>query len=190
MKKKIVLLLILCFTVFCTRVKALKYDNLSLGLKEYIKNQILETFNEKSNSSAINSSSANTYKSSVKITNTDFYDNMPVLGNSFKIEDSLGNTVKEFSLTTDSLVINDLSPGKYYLVETNVEDGYVLNNDKIEFAVSYSNEEINVNMTNHIDVSVPNTGASRSALLLSIAMFDIAIGIGIFTYVKKNKVEE
>ena len=45
-------------------------------------------------------------------------------------------------------------------------------------------------MTNHIDVSVPNTGASRSALLLSIAMFDIAIGIGIFTYVKKNKVEE
>ena len=125
MKKKIVLLLILCFTVFCTRVKALKYDNLSLGLKEYIKNQILEAFDKKSNSSATNSSSANTYKSSIKITNTDSSDNMPVLGNSFKIEDSLGNTVKEFSLNTDSLIINDLSPGKYYLVETNVEDGYV-----------------------------------------------------------------
>lgn len=190
MKKKLILLLLVCFTIFCTKVKGLKYDNFCLGLKEYIKNQVLDTLDKEKKLSVVNSDNNVTYRSNVKITNTDSSDNMPVLGNSFKIEDSVGNVVKEFSLNSDSLVINDLSPGKYYLVETNVEDGYILNNDKIEFIVNYSNEEINVNMINHIDVSVPNTGASRSALLLSIAMFDIAIGIGIFTYVKKSKVEE
>ena len=37
---------------------------------------------------------------------------------------------------------------------------------------------------------VPNTFSMKSAMLLAIAMFDIALGIGIFTYVKKNKAKK
>ena len=40
------------------------------------------------------------------------------------------------------------------------------------------------------NVSVPNTLSSRSALLMAISMFDIALGIGIINYVKKNQIQE
>ena len=45
-------------------------------------------------------------------------------------------------------------------------------------------------MKNELQVDVPDTLSSRSTLLIAISMFDIALGIGILTYVKKNKVEE
>ena len=38
-----------------------------------------------------------------------------------------------------------------------------------------------------LEVEVPDTLSSRSVLLIAISMFDIALGIGILTYVKKNK---
>ena len=40
------------------------------------------------------------------------------------------------------------------------------------------------------EVEVPNTLSGNSALLLATAMFDIALGIGVITYVRKNKVKE
>ena len=45
-------------------------------------------------------------------------------------------------------------------------------------------------MKNDIEVKVPDTLSARSALLITISMFDIALGIGIITYVKKNKTSE
>ena len=41
-----------------------------------------------------------------------------------------------------------------------------------------------------IEVDVPDTLSARSAFLLTIAMFDIALGVAILTYVKKNKIKE
>ena len=43
---------------------------------------------------------------------------------------------------------------------------------------------------NDSEVEVPDTFSERSVLLIAIGMFDIALGIGIITYVKKNKVSE
>ena len=40
------------------------------------------------------------------------------------------------------------------------------------------------------ELQVPDTLSSRSVLLIVISMFDIALGIGIINYVKKNKIEE
>ena len=40
------------------------------------------------------------------------------------------------------------------------------------------------------EVDVPNTLSTNSALLIAIAMFDIALGIGVITYVKKNRIKE
>ena len=45
-------------------------------------------------------------------------------------------------------------------------------------------------MENALEVEVPDTLSSRSVLLLFIGMFDIALGIGILLYVKKNKATE
>ena len=45
-------------------------------------------------------------------------------------------------------------------------------------------------LNRQLEVDVPDTLSSRSALLIVISMFDIALGIGIINYVKKNKVTE
>ena len=96
------------------------------------------------------------------------------------------NYVKAISNTLDPV----RQVGTYYLVETSSPEGFELNSNKIEFTVNGTDEIIEVIMENQLEVKVPDTLSSRSTLLLAIAMFDIALGIGIVTYVKKNKVEE
>ena len=60
----------------------------------------------------------------------------------------------------------------------------------IEFEIKDDGVSTDVVMKNDLEVEVPDTLSSRSALLIVIAMFDIALGIGILTYVKNRKVEE
>ena len=101
-------------------------------------------------------------------------------------------TLKECSWVSGEKPIEvvGLAKGKYYLVETIAPKGYVLNETAVEFEVKADGTTTNVVMKNDLEVEVPDTLSSRSALLLAIAMFDIALGIGIVTYVKKNKIEE
>lgn len=83
-----------------------------------------------------------------------------------------------------------LLPGKYYLKEIIAPEGYVLNEEMVEFEIKEDGTSEPVVMKNELEVEVPNTLSSRSTLLIAISMFDIALGIGILTYVKKHKIEE
>jgi len=89
--------------------------------------------------------------------------------------------------TKEPKVILGLKPGKYYLVETIAPEGYVLNENAVEITVKEDGTSDAVKMINELEVEVPDTLSSRSALLIAIAMFDIALGIGIVTYVKTRK---
>lgn len=101
-----------------------------------------------------------------------------------------GNSECKWVSTDKPYEIKGLPIGTYYLIETIAPEGYVLSNEKIEFIVTDEAKVVKVEMKNELEVEVPNTLSSRSALLLTIAMFDIALGIGIVTYVKKNKIEQ
>lgn len=90
----------------------------------------------------------------------------------------------------EPVIIVGLNRGKYYLEETIAPEGYELNENMVEFEVKSNGTTNKVQMKNDIIVEVPNTLSSKSAMLLSIAMFDIAFGIGILLYVKRNKIEE
>ena len=74
--------------------------------------------------------------------------------------------------------------------ETIAPKGYVLSEETVDFEVTGDGTTTEVKMENELEVEVPDTLSSRSTLLLTIAMFDIALGIGIISYVKKNKIEE
>lgn len=87
-------------------------------------------------------------------------------------------------------IILGLDAGKYYLSETIAPEGYELNTNMVEFEIKADGTTTEVEMKNELVVKVPDTLSARSALLIAISMFDIALGIGIITYVKKNKVEE
>lgn len=86
--------------------------------------------------------------------------------------------------------IEGMPNGKYYLIETLAPEGYVLNKEKVEFIVNGEKAVVEVEMKNELEVKVPDTLSARSTLLIAISMFDIALGIGILTYVKKNKIEQ
>ena len=111
--------------------------------------------------------------------------NEPLQGATLRVEDADGNTIDEWVSTGEAHVIKNLPYGTYYVVEIAAPEGYVLNSEKIEFTINKTSKDEKVSVHN-----VPDTIANKSALLISFAMFDIALGIGILVYVNKRKETE
>lgn len=109
----------------------------------------------------------------------------PLEGAVLRVEDADGNTIDEWTSGSEAHVIKNLAYGTYYLIEVSAPEGYVLNTEPIEFVISKTSSDEKVTMHN-----VPDTIASKSALLISFAMFDIALGIGILVYVNRRKETE
>ena len=108
-----------------------------------------------------------------------------LVGATLRVEDADGNVIDEWVTDGEPHVIEHLAYGTYYLVEVAAPEGYILNTEPIEFVISKTSSDEKVTMHN-----VPDTIAGKSALLISFAMFDIALGIGILVYVNKRKETE
>ena len=93
--------------------------------------------------------------------------------------------------TDKSYLFEGLPVGKYYLVEDLAPEGYDKSSEKIEIEIKDTGAvKEKIVMKNALKVPVPDTLSARSALLLAVAMFDVALGIGIVLYVKKSKIEK
>lgn len=106
------------------------------------------------------------------------------------IVDENGNALYEWVSGKEPHYIYGLPVGKYYLKEVKSPDGYTLSEEIVAFEVKGDGSVTEVTMENALEVPVPDTLSSKSVLLIFIGMFDIALGIGILLYVKKNKVTE
>lgn len=113
-------------------------------------------------------------------------------GVKFQIQDKNGNVFYEEETTEDVFVFEEMELGTYYLVQTSTLDGYAENKERVEFVVSEDSETVKVELKNKLETKKKkkkekDVFGMEVPLLSSIAMFDIALCIGIIIYVKKHK---
>lgn len=184
-------------------IEGLKYGTYYLveinALSGYALNKNKVKFVLDNNTSSIKVEMKNK-KNVVEISKISIVNGKLLPGASLQIEDKDGNIVKfctdekgnknvecKWISTDKKFVINGMPYGTYYLVEVNAPEGYVLNTEKVKFDVNQDLEIVKVEMRNGLEVEVPDTLSSSSVLLLTIAMLDIFIGIGVIVYIKKYR---
>jgi len=96
-----------------------------------------------------------------------------------------------FSGITDSdgsIVINNLFPSKFYIIEKQSADGYQITDEIVYFEIKENGEIVKASMTNEkIEIEVPNTGLSDSKVFNVIVLVCIILGVGYVICDKKRK---
>lgn len=144
----------------------------------------------------------NLIKGTLELTKTDSLTKESIEGALFEIytdENELvfvGATNKNGKLNVENLKI-----GKYYVVEREAPEGYIINNEKTYFEIKDENELVNVFITNdsvkeirefninEMIVEVPNTGVYSLRKITLIILINMLIGVIYLIYgsIKKKK---
>lgn len=126
-------------------------------------------------------------KGELEFTKTDLVTGDPLPDT--KIEIFTENGVKVFEGRTDEngkIIITDLPVGKYFILESDAPDGYILNEEKLWFSITENGEIVKADMTNEKIVEVPNTLQEKDILIEIISVTLLLSGIGIIIYAKKK----
>lgn len=94
-----------------------------------------------------------------------------------------------FSGRTDKdgkVIITDLPIGKYFILEKEAPEGYILNEGKIPFEIKENGENVKATMTNQA-VEVPNTSLNDSNVVNIIGAVVTLLGIAYLIYDKIKK---
>ena len=76
--------------------------------------------------------------------------------------------------------------GKFYILESEAPEGYILNDEKIWFEIKEDGEIVKANMFNE-QVDVPNTLKNSNNILEIISVSFIIIGVGYIIYASRKK---
>ena len=126
-------------------------------------------------------------KGELEFTKTDLVTGNPLPDT--KIEIFTEDGVRVFEGRTDEngkIIITNLPVGKYFILESDAPDGYILNEEKMWFSITENGEIVKANMTNEKIVEVPNTLQEKDILIEIISATLLLSGIGIIIYAKKK----
>lgn len=127
-------------------------------------------------------------KGTLEFTKTDFVTGNPLPNT--KIAIYTEDDIKVFEGYTDidgKIVIEDLPVGKYYLVEVEAPEGYILNTEKMYFEIKDNGEIVKADMSNEQMIDVPDTDIADSNILNIIGIVAIVLGLGYIAYDKFKK---
>lgn len=131
--------------------------------------------------------------------------NKPIIGSleftkiDISTSDPLPNTLIQIFAENDELVfedrtddngmiiVNNLKFGKYYILEKEAPEGYILNDEKMFFEIKEDGEVVKATMVNEkVVVDVPITGINEYPVIYIVSGILLLSGIGIVIYVKKK----
>ena len=131
-------------------------------------------------------------KGSLEFTKTDLSTGEPLPNTLIEIYTEEGELV--FSGRTDSngkIIIENLKYGKYYILEKEAPEGYILNTEKMPFEIKENGEIVKATMLNELKVDVPNTESNENNIFDIMYIIGIISGLGIIGYgvyaIFKNK---
>lgn len=121
-------------------------------------------------------------KTVVNIVKVDASTGNALAGAVLLVKDSAGNTVAQFTSTTEPYVLTDLANGTYTVEEVSAPDGYKHSSEVKTFTISDTELSHQITFENHPEVPVPDT-ASSSLIITLLGIVIIAAGV---SYVYKN----
>ena len=119
----------------------------------------------------------------VNIIKIDQSTGQPLAGAVIVVRDADGNEVARFTSTTDPYVLTGLEDGTYTVEEVEAPAGYQKSNEVISFTLDPENVSQQITIENYPEVTVPNTSAASSILLVILGLGIIGGGI---KFVQKN----
>ena len=119
----------------------------------------------------------------VNIIKIDQSTGQPLAGAVIVVRDADGNEVARFTSTTDPYVLTGLEDGTYTVEEVEAPAGYQKSNEVISFTLDPENVSHQITIENYPEVTVPNTSAASSILIVILGLSIIGGGI---KFVQKN----
>lgn len=86
------------------------------------------------------------------------------------------------------ILIENLPLGKYYLVEVETVEGYILDSNKICFEIKENKEVINLTVENEPVIEVPNTLLNKDYTKSFSILGIFCVGVSLIIYDKKNRI--
>ena len=86
------------------------------------------------------------------------------------------------------IIVKDMRYGRYYILEKEAPEGYILNEERMYFEIREDGEIVKATMENEkVVVEVPNTGINDYHIIELIGGILIISGIGVVAYYVKKK---
>ena len=86
------------------------------------------------------------------------------------------------------IIIEELRYGKFYIIEKEAPEGYILNGEKIFFEIKEDGEIVKATMVNEkVVIEVPNTGLNDYHIYEIISGVLVLSGLGVIIYAKKKR---
>ena len=127
-------------------------------------------------------------KGSLEILKIDKTNGEAIPNTKFQLYNDSDKFIKEITTDVEGIcLIENLPLGKYYIIEVETPNGYILDSDKIYFEIKENKEVINLIVENEPVIEVPNTLLNKNYTKSFSFIGIFCLGVSLIIYDKKNR---
>ena len=174
-------------------IKDIRYGKYYILEKEapegYILNEEKMPFEIKENGEIVKCQMTNEkIKGNLEFTKIDYSTSQPLPNTKIEIYNDKDELIYTGITNAEGkVIIKNIEYGKYYILEKEAPEGYILNEEKMPFEIKENGEIVKCQMTNEKIIEVPNTEKNSNYIIEISASLLCLVGIGVILYGRKKK---